>query len=124
MIFKKDLMNFRHVMHFPLNSEFIMLYLGYLLMFSMLIRGLVLRKDFLYFGLNTIVFILYLALILSSFTDKENFRGGSGIIVWFYGWMFLLIHTPVLFLIWVVKFLIKRFRRSIKVTLLLNSINL
>ncbi len=98
-------------MHFPTNSEFIMLYIGYVLKFFILIRGLILRQNPLYFGLNTVVFILYLILMLYSFTDKENLRGGGGLIVWFYGWMFLLIHTAILFLIWIVKLLIKRFRR-------------
>lgn len=90
---------------FPTDSDFIILYIAYLLMFVSLMIGLMFSKKKAYFKWNALVFIGYFLLMIYIFSDSENFNYGNSLSVLFYGIIFVFSHFIILGLIKLYRFL-------------------
>ncbi len=75
-------------MYFPTNGEFISLYIGYIVLFVLLIRGVIVSDRKAFYIVNTLVFIIYTIMVLTHFSDKENFKGGMSLFALVYSWNF------------------------------------
>ena len=104
-------MGFSYGMRFPVHSEFIMLYLGYIAMCIYLVRGLITSKRKFYFRLNTFLFVVYTVLTLIMFSDEDNFRHGGTLFVLFYSALFVLIHTGLLLLYGLIRIVRNIFKK-------------
>lgn len=99
-------------MYFPTNGEFISLYLGYIVLLFLLIRGIIYSRQKAFYIGNLIAFITYAFMMLTLFFDKENFKGGMSLFHLAYGWIFLLTHLVIMMLIRLGKWVYTRFRKN------------
>lgn len=76
---------------FPLDSEFLILYLLYFTVFGYFFVQYFRTKKRVY-KINLIIFISYFILMVYVFADKENFKYGNSLAVLFYGILFLTTH--------------------------------
>jgi hypothetical protein len=89
----------------PIDSEFLLLYGTYLSMLIILVVGYQISKRKGMFRKNLISFFVYTLLMVFLFSNEENFKHGSSLMVLFLGALFILIHFLVLLIILVVTFI-------------------
>lgn len=80
------------------DSEFLILYLVYLLTFLILLTGTLVSKNRKAFKNNLVFFCCYTAIMVAIFVNEDNFKYGNSLAVLFYGAAFILLHV-VIFLI-------------------------
>lgn len=88
----------------PTDSEFMLLYLFYLGAFLYFIWKVYKTKKR-WFKINLIVISIYTCFLIYIFSDEENFKGGSSLVVLFYMGLFLLIHLVVYVVIALIRFI-------------------
>lgn len=84
----------------PTDSEFILLYVFYLVAFIYFLLGTLSKKK--RFKINLILFLIYTVFMGFVFWDKENFTGGGSLVVLFYGTIILFLH---LFIYGIIEFI-------------------
>ena len=77
------------------NEEFWILYAVYIGLFLILLAGTIFEKKKKDFRNNLIFFSIYTAIMLYIFSDEDNFKGGSSLMVLFIGGVFILLHLTV-----------------------------
>ncbi len=90
----------------PTDSEFMMLYLLYGIVFLLILIGLRFRQKRLFY-IHLFVFIIYTAFMIYIFSDKENFKGGSSLVVLFYGILFPIVHLCIYATIQIIQTIVK-----------------
>ncbi len=80
----------------PVDSEFTMLYMAYLLMFGILSFGLFKSNDKAFYKWNFLFFGIYFLIMIYVFTDAENFKYGNSLAVLFYGGIFVISHFVII----------------------------
>jgi hypothetical protein len=79
----------------PTDSEFMTLYICYILLLIYLVRGLIVhRKTF--FKVNLVIYIIYFYFMVYIFSDEENFKYGNSLAILFYGGLFLFAHLIII----------------------------
>lgn len=81
---------------FPVDSEFTMLYIAYLLMIGFLSFGLFKSNDKEFYKWNFLFFGIYFLIMIYVFSDAENFRYGNSLVVLFYGGIFVISHFVII----------------------------
>lgn len=79
---------------FPTDSEFLLLYCVYFLVFIYFFLGLIFTKRTIH-KVNLTIFIVYFLLMLYIFLDEDNFKGGNSLAVLFYGGIFVVTHIII-----------------------------
>lgn len=93
----------------PTDSEFLVLYLLYGMLFFFILFRLFsnsTKQNWLHF----ILFISYTALMIYTFSNEENFRGGGSLVILFYGFILPIAHIIVLLIIRVFRIIKKKWR--------------
>lgn len=98
--------------YFPSNDEFIQLYIGFAILFVILLIGVFKRSSF--FKWNLLVYTIYSLCFLSMCTNKENFKGGMSLLPLVYGYIILGVHSFVLIAVPTGKMIYKRLKRYSK----------
>lgn len=81
---------------FPVDSEFTMLYIAYLLMIGFLSFGLFKSNDKTFYKWNFLFFGIYFLIMIYVFSDAKNFRYGNSLVVLFYGGIFVISHFVII----------------------------
>ncbi len=92
----------------PTNSEFILVYVAYLVMVLYLIYGFIFSKKKSFVKWNAVMFVLYFSFVAYLFLDPINFKGGASLVVLFYSALFITVHFAIIGLIKLLQFVIKK----------------
>lgn len=79
---------------FPTDSEFILLYIFYFLVFAYFLVGLLITKRNI-FKINFRIYLFYSFFLLYIFSDQNNFTGGTSLMVLFLGGILIITHLFV-----------------------------
>ena len=93
---------------FPIDEEFITLYIAYIILCVGLIIGLIKLKDKKEIIFHSVIYLLYLSYMIYYFSDSDNFGGGAGLVVLGLGGLFLIIHLGIFIVYKIFKFLNNR----------------
>jgi hypothetical protein len=93
---------------FPVDSEFTMLYIAYLLMIGFLSFGLLKSNDKAFYKWNFLFFGIYFLIMIYVFSDAENFRYGNSLVVLFYGGIFVISHFVIIGILRLYKLIRKK----------------
>ena len=76
----------------PTDFEFLVLYVIYGAILALILWGLRFRQEKVIY-LHLFIFVLYAALMIYLFLDKEHFKGGASLGVLLYGYLFPGLHV-------------------------------
>lgn len=76
---------------FPTDSEFILLYIIYFLVFVYFFFGLLITKRNM-LKINFSIYFIYSTFLLYIFSDENNFKGGTLLLVLFLGGILIVTH--------------------------------
>ena len=77
------------------NEEFLILYAVYIGLFLMLLAGTLFSRHKKTFKNNLIFFSVYAGIMVCIFSNENNFKYGSSLMVLFYGGIFILLHLVI-----------------------------
>ena len=86
----------------PTDSEFSIMYLIYGIVFLLILLGLWLRHNRVFY-IHLFVFLIYTVFMIYIFSDYENFKGGGSLVVLFYGILFPISHLCIYGIIQIIK---------------------
>ena len=96
----------------PIDDEFLLLYGTYLAMLIILIAGKITGKRKSIFKKNLIAFFIYTSIMIFLFSNEDNFKYGSSLMMLFLGALFVLIHFLILLVILIIDLFQKNKNRS------------
>ena len=79
----------------PTDSEFMTLYICYILLLLYLVRGFIIYKTK-FFKINLVIYIIYFSFMAYIFSEEENFKYGNSLAILFYGGLFLFAHLIII----------------------------
>lgn len=79
----------------PTDSEFITLYICYILLLLYLVRGFIIYKTK-FFKTNLLIYIIYFSFMTYIFSEEDNFKYGNSLAILFYGGLFLFVHLIII----------------------------
>lgn len=97
----------------PTDSEFMTLYICYILLLIYLVRGLIVHKKTFY-KVNLAIYIIYFSFMVYIFSDEENFKYGNSLAILFYGGLFLFAHLIIIGITKTAEILIIKRKKNIK----------
>lgn len=77
------------------NEEFLILYAVYIGLFLMLLAGTLFSRHKKTFKNNLLFFSVYAGIMVCIFSNENNFKYGSSLMVLFYGGIFILLHLVI-----------------------------
>ena len=77
------------------NEEFLILYAVYIGLFLMLLAGTLFSRHKKAFKNNLLFFSVYAGIMVCIFSNENNFKYGSSLMVLFYGGIFILLHLVI-----------------------------
>ncbi|GLB52496.1 hypothetical protein NBRC110019_15360 [Neptunitalea chrysea] len=92
---------------FPTDSEFTTLYSLFIVFLGYLVFMTYKSKRKGYYKINLVIYLLYTALFIVKFTNPDNFKYGSSLVMLLIPGFVVGIHIGVLLLVWLVRLAVK-----------------